>query len=82
MLVESFKDNKVIWTLERWARLRSYIPPEAIKLLLLKRYDRVELAYIYKEKTEVLLERFFLEGEVDTSDITEEEGYIEPAAPI
>ena len=70
VIAEASKDNKKIWTLERWARLRSHGPQELVKLPSLGRTEGEEpTATTHEEKTGLLAERFFPNPEADLSDI-------------
>jgi hypothetical protein len=66
------RDNKKIWALERWARLRSHIPAEPVRLPKLSRSEDEEpTATTHKEKARLLAERFFPSPPADLSDIAD-----------
>jgi hypothetical protein len=53
-------DQENLWKLEKWARLRSWIPAEDTTILPLRRSKNDTETYItYDEKTALFVERFF-----------------------
>lgn len=65
------KDNAAIWRFERWARLRSHLPPEVAGIPALRRSDgAAPTAASHSEKADVLAAKFFPTPEIDVSDIS------------
>jgi hypothetical protein len=59
-LDDASQDTRKLWTLERWARLRSHVPPEPLSLPPLRRGgDGEPLATSHVDKASVLAHRFF-----------------------
>lgn len=66
------QDNKKIWALERWARLRSHLPAEPTRLPTLGRSEDEEpTATTHAEKSSLLAERFFPSPPADLDDIAD-----------
>ena len=64
------KDNKLIWKIERWARLRSHLPTEPPRLPDLEAEDPLQpIATTHAEKADVLARRFFPNPTADLSTI-------------
>src|SRR5208337_2484031 len=62
---------KGLWSISKWARLRSYTKPEDVTMLPLGRdEDTLPTATSYKEKVALLSERFFPVPLADLGDIT------------
>src|SRR6185312_13477782 len=56
---EASQNPKKLWTLERWARLRSHAPPEAPKMPSLRPGEGLPLESTYAAKARILAARFF-----------------------
>jgi len=56
---EASQNPKKLWTLERWARLRSHAPPEAPKMPSLRPGEGLPLEGTYAAKARILAARFF-----------------------
>jgi len=64
------KNSSQLWSIERWARLRSYLPPEAAALPPLQREGDAEpTAHSHAEKETALAERFFPNQPADLEDL-------------
>lgn len=64
------QDTKSLWSLERWARLRSWQPPEAAKMPELRKAEGdTQTARTHSEKAAMLAERFFPCPAADLTDI-------------
>jgi hypothetical protein len=69
-LNEASHDTRQLWNLERWARLRSYQPPEPISLPPLRQsVDDESPATSHSAKASVLARRFFPHSVADLSDV-------------
>lgn len=62
-------DNRLLWTLARWGRLRSHTPTTAASIPALGRTEGNPTATTHEEKAQLLAERFFPAPEADLSDI-------------
>lgn len=52
------KDPEGMWALERWARLRSFLPPEPPRLPALQDYQGQAVVTDHEQKAEALARRF------------------------
>ena len=69
-VAEASADNKKIWNLERWARLRSHTRPDPVTLPPLSQAEgEPPTARTHKEKAAMLAARFFPSPPADLSDI-------------
>ena len=69
-VVEASANNKKIWNLERWARLRSHTRPDPVTLPPLGRTEgEPPTARTHDEKATMLAARFFPSPPADLSDI-------------
>jgi hypothetical protein len=70
-LDEASRDPRQLWNLERWARLRSHLPPEPLSLppLRLSSDDAAPVASSHSAKAAALAQRFFPQSVADLSDI-------------
>ena len=70
-LTAASNDQRQLWSLERWARLRSHQPPEPPSLPPLRQGNATEspAATTHAEKASVLAYRFFPDSTADLSDI-------------
>jgi hypothetical protein len=68
---EASEDSKLLWKLERWARIRSHAPAEQPKLPQLKRSEGDRPATAHAEKAEILAERFFPNLAADLTDVAD-----------
>jgi hypothetical protein len=69
-LNEASHDTWQLWSLERWARLRSHQPPEPLTLPPLRQgVDDESLAISHSAKALVLARRFFPHSVADLSDV-------------
>ena len=64
-------DQRELWNLERWARLRSHQPPEPISLPPLRQSNDADspVATSHQEKATILARRFFPDSVADLSDV-------------
>jgi hypothetical protein len=69
LLASVSEDPKLLWRLERWARLKSHAPREQPKLPDLKRGEGAAPARSHAEKAEALSAKFFPDQPADLSDI-------------
>jgi hypothetical protein len=70
-LNDASHDTRQLWSLERWARLRSHQPPEPLSLppLRLGGDDESPAATSHSAKASVLARRFFPHSVADLSDV-------------
>jgi hypothetical protein len=68
-LAAASKDQRKLWSLERWARLRSHVPPEPALLPPLRGAEGGAPATSHRDKATVLGRRFFPESVADLSDV-------------
>lgn len=71
-MAEASAVNEKIWRLERWARLKSFLPPSDSSLPPLHRGEWEQLQNAHEAKAEILAEKFFPRPEADLSDLTPE----------
>jgi hypothetical protein len=70
-LDDASRDPRQLWNLERWARLRSHLPPEPLSLPALRRSgdDATPAAVKHADKAQVLAQRFFPQSIADLRDV-------------
>ena len=68
-LDDASRDTRQLWRLERWARLRSHLPPEPLSLPPLQGGTSESLATSHTDKASVLARRFFPHSDADLSDV-------------
>ena len=69
-LEDTARDSESLWSLQRWARLRSQAPPEEHGIPALKRSEGdTQPAVTHAEKTKVLADRFFPSPPADLTDV-------------
>jgi hypothetical protein len=70
-LNDASHDTRQLWSLERWARLRSHRPPEPLSLPPLRQSgdDESPTATSHSAKASVLARRFFPHSVADLSDV-------------
>jgi hypothetical protein len=70
-LNDASHDTRQLWSLERWARLRSHQPPEPLSLPPLRQSgdDESPTATSHSTKASVLARRFFPHSVADLSDV-------------
>ena len=69
-VAKASKDNRAIWKIERWARLRSHLPTESPRIPDLDTGDPLHpTATTHAEKADVLARRFFPNPTADLSTI-------------
>jgi hypothetical protein len=67
-VAESSQDQRKLWNLERWARIRSHTPVEPPKLPALRSHkDGPQDCITHEEKARALSKRFFPTPQADTS---------------